>query len=330
MNDYFYSIMPFFIVWLFIAGLCIGSFLNVVALRGLSGESIVFPPSKCPFCKNKLKWWMNIPVFSFLFLRGKCHFCKTKISFQYPVVELLTGVFFLLIFLKFGFQIETIFYLIAFSILTVMSACDIKESVILDFHAYILILAGFILNIITGGAQGLIYSAAGAVSGFLLYELFARSGYFLAGQRAFGEGDSLIAAGIGAFFGWKMMILSTLISILVMAIFTFPYLFINSYKTGKKKTCFALACAIFLIAAALFVTRAGLIKTFEISLVFLVVIMALTFLCAKFILDDMKKKDENGELSLCALPFGPAMAISFLVIMFFQNELITLVKSYFG
>ena len=83
MIDYFH----FLLFWIFIVGICIGSFLNVVILRGLSGESIVFPSSKCPVCGNKLKWWMNIPVLSYILLRGKCGFCKTKISLQYPIVK---------------------------------------------------------------------------------------------------------------------------------------------------------------------------------------------------------------------------------------------------
>lgn len=272
---------------------------------------------------------MNIPLLSYLILRGKCHYCKTSISPQYPIVEFITGAFFLLIFIKFGFEINTLFYLIAFSILTVMSICDIKESVILDFHAYFLILFGIILNSISFGLDGFLFSITGGISGFVLYELIARSGYLFANQRAFGEGDSLIAAGIGTFFGWKLMLLSTLLSIFVMAIFTYPYLLYKSYKEGKKKTVFALIAAVLIIAFAAIISKIELIKTFEISIAFLFIIIILTFLCAKFILDDMKKPAPNGEISLCMLPFGPAMAISFVIIMFFQNELTTLIKSYF-
>ncbi|HIT56279.1 TPA: prepilin peptidase [Candidatus Galligastranaerophilus intestinigallinarum] len=327
MNDF--SILLPFLIWIFLVGLCIGSFLNVVALRGLSGESIVFPSSKCPKCNNKLKWWMNIPLLSYLILRGKCHYCKTSISPQYPIVEFITGVFFLLIFIKFGFEISTLFYLTAFSILMVMSICDIKESVILDFHAYILIILGIILNSVLFGLNGFLFSIIGGVSGFILYELIARSGYLLANQRAFGEGDSLIAAGIGTFFGWQLMLISTILSVFVMAIFTYPYLLYKSYKEGKKKTVFALVSAVLLIAFAAIVSKTEFIKTFEISVAFLFIMVILTFLCAKFILDDMKKPAPNGEVSLCMLPFGPAMAISFVIIMFFQNELQTLIKSYF-
>ena len=66
------------LAFIFIIGLCVGSFMNVVILRTVSEESIVFPGSKCPKCQTPLKWYHNIPVFSYLFLRGKCGFCKEK------------------------------------------------------------------------------------------------------------------------------------------------------------------------------------------------------------------------------------------------------------
>ena len=80
----------YILFWICIIGLCFGSFFNVVILRSLSNESIVFPGSKCPNCEHKLFWWHNIPVLSYIILRGKCYFCKEKISIQYPVIELAT------------------------------------------------------------------------------------------------------------------------------------------------------------------------------------------------------------------------------------------------
>ena len=74
----------------FALGTVIGSFLNVVALRGLTGESIVLPPSKCPKCGERIKPWHNIPILSYIFLKGKCAYCNEKISIQYPIVEFLT------------------------------------------------------------------------------------------------------------------------------------------------------------------------------------------------------------------------------------------------
>lgn len=313
--------------WTFVIGMCVGSFLNVVALRGLTGESIVLPPSKCPKCGNKLKWWMNLPVVSYLFLRGKCFYCKTGISIQYPIVEFVTGLLFLFIFLKFGYSVSTVFYLIAASILMVMTICDLKESVIFDMHAYILIAAGIILNAFSGW-QAIGVSLIGAVSGFILYEIAARSGYLFVGQRAFGEGDSLIAAGIGAFFGWKMMLASAFISVIVMSLFTFPYFFIRSYKQGKKKTCIALISSIFIMISAYLVSKIEIIKSPNFILFFFVLIMILTFLCAKAILEDMHKPNENNEAAPCMLPFGPAMAISFILVMFFNDEIRQFFLSY--
>ena len=106
--------------YVFIFGLCIGSFLNVAILRGLSGEDMVFSRSKCPKCENQLKWYMNIPLLSYLFLRGKCAFCKEPISFQYPLVEFICGVSFLVSFLVFGLSLKTLFNCIFLACLFIM------------------------------------------------------------------------------------------------------------------------------------------------------------------------------------------------------------------
>ena len=323
------ALHKFLIFWFFILGLCIGSFLNVVVLRGLSGESIVFPSSKCPVCNNKLKWWMNIPLLSYIFLKGKCGFCKTKISIQYPIVEAFTGVLFSLICYKFFISPETIFYIIAVSLLIVMCVCDIKENVIFDIHSYIFIISGVILNIITGGMNGFLFSVIGAITGFLIYEILARSGYLFAGQRAFGEGDSLIAAGIGAFFGWKLVLLSVLLSIFIMAIFTLPYFICHSYKNGKKRTVKAIIAAFILIVAVFFISKTNIINDFISTIIFLIFVIASTLWCVKQILSDMKEKDENGDSNFCILPFGPSMGVSFLIIMFFAPDIEKILKTYF-
>lgn len=82
---------PFYSIFIFIFGLLVGSFLNVVILRLPLKEDIIFKRSHCPQCKTQLKWYHNIPLFSFIFLRGKCSFCGERISWRYPLIELLTG-----------------------------------------------------------------------------------------------------------------------------------------------------------------------------------------------------------------------------------------------
>ena len=86
--------------WLvLLLGLIIGSFLNVCIYRIPRGESVAFPPSHCPSCGHKIRWYENIPVFSYIFiLRGKCSNCKGHISVQYPIVEFITGTLFYIFF----------------------------------------------------------------------------------------------------------------------------------------------------------------------------------------------------------------------------------------
>ena len=96
----------FVLFFIFLVGLCFGSFLNVVVLRAFSNESIAYPASRCPKCQKPLYWWHNIPVLSYILLRGKCYFCKAPISIQYPIVEFVTAVLFTCAFLKFGLSVR--------------------------------------------------------------------------------------------------------------------------------------------------------------------------------------------------------------------------------
>ncbi len=108
-------IFSYFYLFIFLVGLCIGSFLNVVIYRLEKEESVAKGRSYCPYCKHQLIWLDLVPVFSFLFLRGKCRYCGEKISIQYPLVEIATGILFLLIFkyqlslLRQGFEGQAIF-----------------------------------------------------------------------------------------------------------------------------------------------------------------------------------------------------------------------------
>ena len=129
-----------FYTYVFIVGACIGSFLNVVALRGLTEESIVFPASKCPVCNEKIKWYDNIPIFSYLFtFRGKCRACGCHVSLQYPIVETITAILFLLTFLFYGISFNTLLIWIMLSLAVVISITDIKEKAIFDKHLWWLI-----------------------------------------------------------------------------------------------------------------------------------------------------------------------------------------------
>lgn len=114
------------LVIIMMIGLCIGSFLNVCIYRIPREESIAFPPSHCTSCGHKLKWYELVPVISYIILKGKCKKCKDKISIQYPIVEIVNGILYLLIFFKFEYTIDTIKYMILVSLMLVIGMIDFK------------------------------------------------------------------------------------------------------------------------------------------------------------------------------------------------------------
>ena len=112
------------LLFIFILGSMIGSFVNVLIIRIPKEESVVFPASHCVTCNAKLKPWHNIPIFSWLFLRGKCAFCGAPISKQYPIVELLSGIIFLVTFMKLGIALPTLGIAVVFVLLLALSVID--------------------------------------------------------------------------------------------------------------------------------------------------------------------------------------------------------------
>lgn len=225
------SLLNYYIIfWVCIFGLCLGSFFNVVILRSLSGESIVFPASKCPKCGNKLKPWHNIPVLSYLFLRGKCAFCKEKISIQYPLIELATMCLYLWCYLAFGLTIKTLFSIIIVSCLLIMTVTDLKEKLV-D------------CNIAIGlGIIGLAYnhswdSVLGVLAAVVFFELIARLGYLFTKDRAFGEADTYVAGALGACFGLSNLTPVLLYTLVASMFFTVPVFLYNQYKNNHKGVC---------------------------------------------------------------------------------------------
>jgi len=193
------------IIFVLIFGLAIGSFLNVLIYRVPTEQNIAFPASHCPKCKKKLRWWHNIPLFSWLFLKGKCGYCKEKISPLYPMVELIAGFLFVMLYLKLGFSINFIGASLAFSMLLVLSMIDFKyfavpDSINLAAIAFALIQIDFI--------QGF-YDALLIAGGFALLR-FAIS--YLLKKEAMGEGDIMVAATMGALLGLPNVLFAIFLS----------------------------------------------------------------------------------------------------------------------
>ena len=132
----------FIYIIIFVFGIVLGSFYNVLGYRLPRKESIVFPSSHCPNCKHKLNFLDLIPILSYIFLKGKCRYCKKKISIIYPIIEFLTGILFVLSYHIYGISIETLIAVTFSSVAVITIASDIRYLVIND---EILIIGGIIL-----------------------------------------------------------------------------------------------------------------------------------------------------------------------------------------
>lgn len=196
---------PILLFLIFMFGACLGSFYNVCIYRIPKKKSIVTPGSCCPFCHKKIPFYLNIPVFSYFILLGKCKYCKHPFSPRYPIVEALTGVILLSLYIKFGYSPTAIFWFVFISILIIISFIDIDHQIIPDIFSLpgIFIFAtaflfvpemrfiDSIFGILIGG--GSLYSIA------LLYYLIKKT-------EGMGGGDIKLLAMIGAAIGWKGVI----------------------------------------------------------------------------------------------------------------------------
>ena len=191
--------------FIFVFGILIGSFLNVVIYRIPKGESIVFPSSKCQSCQTSLKWYHNIPIFSWLFLRGKCAFCSEKISIQYPLIELATGLLALSLYFKLGLVWNLIPIFALFTLLLALVMIDFKYMAIPDS----LNLLALALAIITPTILESIQDALLAVGGATLLRYYLS--YFL-NREAMGEGDIIVAGTMGALLGFPLFFYATFLS----------------------------------------------------------------------------------------------------------------------
>lgn len=298
MDLFYYSLF-----WICVVGLCLGSFFNVVILRSLSNESIVFPASKCPKCNHKLYFWHNIPVLSYIMLGGKCYFCKEKISIQYPIVELLTMFLFGATFVKFGIDIKTIFVLFWLSCFVIMTGTDLKAKLVDCNIAIAMGVTGILYNFIQHGVSGVIASLIGLVLGAVVLELIARSGYLVAGTRAMGEADTYVAAAIGAIVG-KDILFVLAYALIASMIFIVPMFLYNQFKNDNKKTC---------ILSILFVLTVMTFKLLWQNYWTLAALIITGAMLAISILKNIKQEENRNYL-----PYVPALAVGALYYLFFS------------
>jgi len=244
----FYSTVLFF-------GLCVGSFLNVVAYRlpvmmerdwkrechefleleppklenKLSTLNLATPASACPNCGHKLHFWENIPVISYLFLKGKCSSCGTAISVQYPAVELITGISSLVVAMVFGVTVQTLAALFFTWILIALTLIDLKKQLLPDNMTLPLLWAGISLSFFDIFTD-LTSSVIGAIAGYLIlwsvYQLFK----LLTKKEGMGFGDFKLLAALGAWMGFSYLPQIILVSSVVGSITGISMLLIGKTK----------------------------------------------------------------------------------------------------
>jgi len=249
---------PLFLTGVFVFGLLIGSFLNVVILRlparlhydwecqckelleiddGPDKQTkpppdIVWSRSQCPKCGYLIKGYENIPLLSYLLLKGRCASCKTPISVRYPIVEATTAVLFLLVAMHFGPNLQTFAALGLTAVLIALTGIDIDHQLLPDDLTFILLWAGLfasLFNIFTDPVSSIIGAMAGYLSLWFVYHLFR----VLTGKEGVGYGDFKLLAALGAWIGWQMLPLIILLSSLVGAMVGLIMIGLKRHKSDQ-------------------------------------------------------------------------------------------------
>jgi leader peptidase (prepilin peptidase)/N-methyltransferase len=188
-------------LFVFIFGLLWGSFANVVIYRLPKGQSVVLPRSRCPKCEKPIAWYDNIPVLSWIFLRGRCRGCTASISWRYPLVELITGILFSLIFLKFQISWLTLEYIIFAWSLVVVSFIDFDLMILPDVFT----LSGIVIGLVGAALnpeREFLSALLGVLFGGGFLWLVAYIYLVFRKTEGMGGGDIKLLAWIGAILGW--------------------------------------------------------------------------------------------------------------------------------
>ncbi len=195
----------------------IGSFLNVCICRLPKNESIVWPGSHCPHCQQAIKFYDNIPLLSYFLLRGKCRHCEGPISIQYPLVEGITVLSSLLLIMTFGPSLAFLFYFAFVAALIVVTVIDLYHQIIPDVISIPGIVVGLLASLLIPEISfwnSLIGILVGGGSLFLVATLYQ----WLFKREGMGGGDVKLLAMIGAFLGWKAVLLTIILSSLIGSI----------------------------------------------------------------------------------------------------------------
>lgn len=220
-------------LFVFLVGLCVGSFLNVVIARVPEGLSVVSPPSRCPRCGRGIAWYDNIPVLSWVLLRGKCRGCALPISPRYPIVELLVGLLALALVRRFGLEWHTLSLFVFVCLLVAITYIDLDHWIIphvLTWPGILIGLGSSFIDPTRTPTDALI----GAVAGFGVFALVGIVGALVFRKEALGQGDWWLLALIGAFLGWQALLPVILLASLQGSVVGVLLIVLGRNETGEE------------------------------------------------------------------------------------------------
>ena len=225
------------LIFVIILGALWGSFANVCIIRMPQGKGVVVGRSFCVKCNKKIQWFDNIPIISYLLLKFKCRNCKTKISFQYFLVETISLINFLVLYLIFGISLTTLFLIILSVVFLIIFFIDLKHYIIPNSLTYSMMILGFIksfvpnldpifpnyLNSLIGGLHG--YVIIWSIIYF--YRQFKK-------KEGMGLGDAKLFAVIGFWFGWISIPFVVFLSSIIALLSVLPDLLRSSKKLSSQ------------------------------------------------------------------------------------------------
>jgi len=241
---------PTHLALLAVVGLAVGSFLNVCIHRLPRGQSLNSPPSRCPHCDYQLRWFDNIPLVSYALLAGRCRKCRTRISIRYPIVELLTMGLFVLHGVVFGWTALLVPRLVFACAMVVLFAIDLEHHLLPNAITLPGVAVGLIASTVL--PPGIIDALIGVLIGGGVLWLIGEAYYRYSGHEGMGGGDVKMLAMIGAFLGWKLVLVTLVLSSVVGSVIG---LIVIAIRKGGMQ--YALPYGTFLALGALVASLAG-------------------------------------------------------------------------
>lgn len=212
-------------VFVFVYGLIWGSFINVLAMRTLFGQSLLWPASSCPACKQAIHWYDNLPVASFILLRGKCRSCKAPISWLYPFIEILTGVCAVGLYWGIADPVAYAAYALFLTALLAATRTDLATMLIPQCFSLFLVPVGLVCSWFGILAITSVESLIGAVVGYGILWGIAKLFFMATKREGMGQGDMDLLAGIGAWIGpigvWITLMIASLVGTILGCAYVF-------------------------------------------------------------------------------------------------------------